>query len=67
MSRVLALNFEVQHKGFLYKEPGIANRDRQENKKKNIFWTEWDFPKLLINKVNKGPCNLLITTMQQLG
>lgn len=37
---------------------------RQENKK-NILRPEWDFPKLLINKVNKGLCNLLITKMEQ--
>lgn len=44
---------------------GIANGERQENKNEDILRPEWDFPKLLINKVNKGLCNLLITKMEQ--
>lgn len=64
-AQLLLLNFEVQHKGSPYKAAGIAKGDGQENKKKNILWPEWDFPKLLINKVNKGLCNLLITKMEQ--
>lgn len=62
---LLLLNVEVPHKGSAYKEAGSAGRDRRENKKKNILRPEWDFLKLLINKVNKGLCNLLITKMEQ--
>lgn len=61
---LLALNFVVPRKAFLQSGWDCTTETEREQKG-TVPRPEWDFPKLLINKVNKGLCNLLITVRQQ--
>lgn len=63
-AQLLTLNFCGAQKGFPTKWLRL-HTETDKRTKSAVPRPEWDFPKLLINKVNKGLCNLLITVRQQ--